>query len=64
MSTNATASGSPGFDTAGGSFAFVGSQYTSTTTPAGQPTTTPASIPANSNLMTIDPAVGMYLRPE
>ena len=63
MSKNATASGSPGLDTAGGSFAFVGSQYTSTTTPAGQPTTTPASIPANSSLMTIDPAVGMYLRP-
>ena len=64
MSAAATATGSPGFDAAGGSFAFVGSQYTSATTPAGQPTTTPGSIPANSNLMTIDPNVGMYLRPE
>ncbi len=63
MSAAATASGSPAHMGVGGSFAFVGSQYTSTTTPAGQPTTTPASIPANSNVMTIDPNVGMYLRP-
>ena len=48
----------------GGSFAFVGSLYTSATTPTGQPAMTPGSIPMNSNIMTIDPAVGMYLRPE
>ena len=38
MSAKATASGSPGKSGVGGSFAFVGSQYTSATTPAGQPT--------------------------
>ena len=64
MSANATATGSPGSSTTGGSFAFVGSQYSSATTPAGQPTSTPGSIPANSNVMTIDANVGMYLRPE
>jgi hypothetical protein len=63
MSAPATATGSPGFSGVGGSFAFVGSEYTSTTTPTGQPTTTPGSIPVNSNLMTIDPNIGMYLRP-
>ena len=63
MSANATATGSPGSSTTGGSFAFVGSQYSSATTPAGQPTSTPGSIPANSNVMTIDANVGMYLRP-
>ncbi len=63
MSAPATATGSPGQTGVGGSFAFVGSLYTSATTPAGQPTTTPGSIPTNSNIMTIDPNVGMYLRP-
>lgn len=64
MSAAATATGSPGFVGVGGSFQFVGSQYTSATTPDGNPTSMPGSIPANSNLMTIDPNVGMYLRPE
>ena len=63
MSAAATATGSPGKAGVGGSFAFVGSQYTSATTPTGQPTTTPGSIPVNSNIMTIDPNIGMYLRP-
>ncbi len=63
MSAPATATGSPGQAGVGGSFAFVGSLYTSATTPTGQPTTTPASIPMNSNIMTIDPNIGMYLRP-
>ncbi len=63
MSAAATATGSPGFSGVGGSFAFAGSQYTSANTPAGQPTSTLGSIPASSNLMTIDPNVGMYLRP-
>ena len=64
MSAAATATGSPGMAGVGGSFAFVGSQYTSATTPTGQPTMTPGSIPVNSNIMTIDPNIGMYLRPE
>ena len=64
MSAAATATGSPGQAGVGGSFAFVGSLYTSATTPTGQPTTTPGSIPMNSNIMTIDPNIGMYLRPE
>ena len=63
MSAKATATGSPGKPGAGGSFAFVGSQYTSATTPAGQPTSTPGSIPASSNVMTVDANVGLYLRP-
>ena len=63
MSATASASGSAGKPVAGGSFAFVGSQYTSATTPAGQPTSTPGSIPASSNVMTIDANVGLYLRP-
>ena len=64
MSAAATATGSPGFSGVGGSFAFAGSQYTSANTPDGKPTSMPGSIPANSTLMTIDPNVGMYLRPE
>jgi Bacterial Ig-like domain (group 3) len=63
MSAPATATGSPGKAGVGGSFAFVGSLYTSATTPTGQPSMTPGSIPMNSNIMTIDPNIGMYLRP-
>lgn len=54
MSKKATNSGSPGMGTAGGSFGFVGSQYT---IPAG-------SIAANSDLITgYDSSLAQYLRP-
>ena len=57
MSAAAKASGSPGKSGVGGSFAFVGSQYTSATT---------GNIAPSTNQITGLDAVnaGMYLRPE